>query len=190
MDGNGNRHYFWLDTGRNNYPLSNPGDVVMWTESDQRLKQTIVSIPDALATVKRLHGVAFHWNEAGLRHLTRDITNSWVSASGKPGDNKALWEEKRKAAYAQLSKRQIGFIAQEVEKVMPDWVTTNEFGYKQVNMQHLDAVLVDAIKEQQAEIEAQKKEIAELKATQNRAVAEWEARLKNLETAVASIKAK
>ncbi|WP_431736401.1 tail fiber domain-containing protein [Cellulosispirillum alkaliphilum] len=48
---------------------------------------------------------------------------------------------------------QIGFIAQEVEKVLPELVHTNDEGYKSLSYDKLTAVLLEAIKEQQAIIE-------------------------------------
>ena len=45
------------------------------------------------------------------------------------------------------TKKQIGHIAQEIEKVYPEFVSTNKEGYKVVNYQQITAVLVEAIKE-------------------------------------------
>ena len=60
---------------------------------------------------------------------------------------------------------QIGFIAQDVEDVVPEVVTTNEAtGLKGIDYAHLAPVIVNAIKEQEAKIDAQQKEIDELKA--------------------------
>jgi hypothetical protein len=56
---------------------------------------------------------------------------------------------------------QIGFIAQEVEKVFLQLVRTNNKGYKSVAYSHMVPVLLQAIKEQQAEIEELKKMIQE-----------------------------
>jgi hypothetical protein len=62
----------------------------------------------------------------------------------------------------------IGFIAQEVESILPELVFTNPVdGYKGVNYAEMTAVLVEAIKEQQKQIEELKeknKEIDLLKA--------------------------
>ena len=49
-------------------------------------------------------------------------------------------------------KKQIGVIAQELEKVFPELVDTDDRGYKIVNYQGLIPVLIQAIKEQQLEI--------------------------------------
>ena len=58
---------------------------------------------------------------------------------------------------------QIGFIAQELEKVFPQLVMTNKDGYKSVAYSHVIPVLVEAIKEQQQQIDELKKEMDEIK---------------------------
>ena len=137
-----------------------------WNSSDQRLKRDVTTIPNALGLVSQLRGVNYHWNEVGLQFLTRDIEKDWKSDSGKPEDNQALWQKKRAEACEKLSKTQTGFIAQEVERVFPDWVKTDEQGFKKINMEHLNAVLVNAINEQQTEIENQQTQIQTLKTQQ------------------------
>jgi hypothetical protein len=44
-------------------------------------------------------------------------------------------------------KNQIGFIAQEIEKIFPEMVFTDEKGFKSVDYARLTPVLVEAIKE-------------------------------------------
>lgn len=51
---------------------------------------------------------------------------------------------------------QIGVIAQEIEKVYPELVKTNESGYKGVDYSKFTPILIEAIKEQQAIIESLK----------------------------------
>ena len=60
-------------------------------------------------------------------------------------------------------KNGIGFIAQELELQLPDLVKTDDKGLKSVKYQNMVAVLTEAIKEQQTQIESQKTEIEELK---------------------------
>jgi hypothetical protein len=60
--------------------------------------------------------------------------------------------------------RRVGFIAQEVEKVIPELVFTNPAdGYKGVNYSEMSAVIVEAMKDQQKQIEAAKQENIQLK---------------------------
>jgi hypothetical protein len=61
--------------------------------------------------------------------------------------------------------RQIGFSAQEVEKLFPEMVQTDGQGYKALDYSRMAPVLVEAIKEQQLIIEKQEKDIIEFKKT-------------------------
>ena len=59
---------------------------------------------------------------------------------------------------------QIGVIAQEIEKVIPEVVNQDEnSGLKSVSYGNITAVLIEAVKEQQKQIEELKQEIKELK---------------------------
>jgi hypothetical protein len=60
------------------------------------------------------------------------------------------------------TKDNIGFIAQELEESIPELVSTDEAGYKSVKYQNMVAVLVEAMKEQQKEIDELKKAIFSL----------------------------
>jgi hypothetical protein len=61
---------------------------------------------------------------------------------------------------------QMGFIGQEAENVVPEVVVVKDGNY---SMQYapVTALLVEAVKDQQKQIESQKKEIDELKALVN-----------------------
>lgn len=52
------------------------------------------------------------------------------------------------------SKSEVGVIAQEIESVIPQLVNTDEHGIKSVKYGNIVAVLIEAIKEQQAQIDA------------------------------------
>lgn len=65
------------------------------------------------------------------------------------------WRENDKPSY--------GFIAQEVEKVAADVVVTDENGMKAIEYDQFIAPLVEAVKAQQADIDALKREIRELR---------------------------
>ena len=58
----------------------------------------------------------------------------------------------------------IGFIAQEVEQIFPELVETESDGYKKVQYAKVTALLVEALREQQEDIERQESEIKELRA--------------------------
>ncbi len=89
----------------------------------------------------------------------------------------------------------MGVLAQEFEKIYPELVSTDKDGYKAVNYAQLTPVLLEALKEQQAQIEALKSEAAAaqaaLRTVQSQATADkaqataaletFEARLRRLE---------
>jgi hypothetical protein len=56
------------------------------------------------------------------------------------------------------TKKEIGLIAQDLEQVYPELVSTDQDGYKSVQYSHLVPVLIEAIKEQQKQIEGLKKQ--------------------------------
>lgn len=59
---------------------------------------------------------------------------------------------------------QTGFIAQEVEKVLPEFVFTGDDGYKKIKTNGFDALLVEAVKEQQKQISELESEVEMIKA--------------------------
>lgn len=99
--------------------------------SDERLKKNVSEISGALDIIMRLRGVRFYWRPTNER---------------KVGANLSL----------PVNEAQLGFIAQEVEKVVPEAVVKPGRGDASIyglNQESLIPVLVQAIKEQQAEIE-------------------------------------
>jgi len=55
--------------------------------------------------------------------------------------------------YCFNAEKQIGVIAQEVEAIYPELVSTDENGYKSVSYEKFTPILIEAIKEQQAIID-------------------------------------
>ena len=58
--------------------------------------------------------------------------------------------------------KRIGLIAQEVETIIPELVSTGKDGYKSVEYTNLVALLIEAVKDQQKEIELLKSQTAQL----------------------------
>lgn len=48
---------------------------------------------------------------------------------------------------------QFGLVAQEVEKVFPDWVTTDKEGYRELTMRGFEALVIEALRQLKSEIE-------------------------------------
>jgi len=79
--------------------------------------------------------------------------------------------------------QRIGFIAQEVEKVIPELVFTNPVdGYKGVNYAEMSAVLVEAVKEQQEMIRSQQAQIE----SQNQKIEQLEGLISDIQGRIAS----
>lgn len=105
-----------------------------WWSSDKRLKKDIRPLSSALDKVLSLNGISYSWNKDSL-----------------PDDKFT-------------DRREVGFLAQEVEKVMPELVATQANGFKGVAYHQLTSYLVEAIKEQQQKITALFEQNAQLKA--------------------------
>ena len=61
-----------------------------------------------------------------------------------------------------LTGPQIGLIAQDVEKVFPEWVSSDPEGYKELTIRGFEALAVEALRELKNEIEEIKKRLAKL----------------------------
>jgi len=113
-------------TTDNNAACAFTKDVVAYATSDKRLKDNIKPLDNALDKINKINGVEFDWND------TRDE------------DGKPLHSYKG---------HDVGVIAQEIEEVLPEVVTTRDNGYKAVKYEKIVPLLIEAIKEQQKQIE-------------------------------------
>jgi len=102
--------------------------------SDRRFKQDIETIPNSLELIRKMRGTTYVYK-------TQDFPDRNFSGG-----------------------KQYGFIAQELEKVIPEATVLNSDGYYAVNYTMLIPVLTEAMKEQDARIAAQADEIARLNA--------------------------
>jgi len=112
-------------SGGSTYQLFVNGDAHVtgsYTSSDIRWKKNIEPLQNVLEKVNRLQGVSFEWN---------------LDEFPNQGFKKGI---------------QIGLVAQNVEDVVPELVKTNENGFKAVSYDKLNAIIIEAIKEQQETI--------------------------------------
>lgn len=63
------------------------------------------------------------------------------------------FEWKEPEQYGNLVGKQIGLLAQDVEKVFPDWVGTGPDGFKEVTIRGFEALTIEAMRELKKEIE-------------------------------------
>ncbi|MCC2545131.1 tail fiber domain-containing protein [Hymenobacter sp. BT175] len=126
--------------------------------SDSRFKKEVRPLSGALASVRALRGVRYQWNELGVQH------------GGTAGAG------------------QVGVLAQEIEKIYPELVSTDAHGYKAVNYAQLTPVLLETIKELDAQLAAQTRRADEARAAQQADHADLQmlkAQLAKLQEAVA-----
>ena len=118
-------------------------------KSDARLKRDLSPISSPLESIRRLNGVTYRWNDKALRYFTKDIETT-VSAGpdATAAQNREVWKKERYRRYEELSGTQVGVIAQDVEAVLPQAVTTDESGYKSVAYYELIPMLIEALKEE------------------------------------------
>ena len=100
------------------------------SSSDERFKTNIIQLTGVVEKLSQIRGLSFEWSEAYAR-------------SGKSS-----------------GKRQIGVLAQEVESVFPELVTTyGDQGFKALDYGRLSAVLIEAVKEIAAQNDGLRKRI-------------------------------
>ena len=114
----------------------------VYNYSDERAKKNIQGLNNGLRKITLLNPVSYDWKE---EKVMADSLNG-IAPSG-PIENGV---------------RQYGFLAQDVEKVMPDVVATDENGFKMVNYIAIIPVLVKAVQELQSTVSKQSDLIKEL----------------------------
>jgi hypothetical protein len=97
-------------------------DITAYYSSDITLKENIIEIPNALDMVDKIRGVFFDWKD------------DYINERGGLDD------------YF-MRKKDVGLIAQEVEKVLPEVVGTRKDGTKAIKYDRLVPLLLQAIKE-------------------------------------------
>ncbi|MBI5103195.1 MAG: tail fiber domain-containing protein [Nitrospirae bacterium] len=104
-----------------------------WQSSDEKFKKNILQVDNALEKVLSLDGVSYEWK-----------TDEYKEKGFPDG-------------------RHYGFIAQDIEKVLPEVIRDGPEDEKAVAYAEIIPVLIEAIKEQQKAIEKLKSDLARLK---------------------------
>lgn len=114
------------------------GDVTAFYSSDERLKENVWPIPEALKKLENLRGVSFDWRK-DAEHLLGEF-DGYFTRSGNHG-----------------------IIAQELEKVLPDAVRDRpDTDYKAVEYRAVIAILVEAVKELNGQVKSLGAKVQEL----------------------------
>jgi len=104
-------------------------DITAFYSSDVALKENITNIPDPLEAIKKLNGVLFDWKKEYM---------------DKRGGEDGYF----------VRKKDVGVIAQEVEKVLPEAVAQRPNGIKAVKYDRLTCLLIEAVKKLSAQVES------------------------------------
>jgi hypothetical protein len=102
-------------------------EITAYYSSDIRLKENIRLIADPIGIINQIRGVYYDW------------TDDHIKARG--GEDGYF-----------VRKHDIGVIAQEVEKVLPEIVAERDDGTKVVKYEKIVALLIEAVKDQQQQI--------------------------------------
>lgn len=128
------------------YKLNVNGDTYTsgaYFSSDLRFKKNIESISRPLSLIGQLQGV---------RYTFRDDLYLPTPEGGEEAPQKRNFPEGI----------QMGLIAQEVEKILPEVVKTGDDGYKAIAYQNIVPLLIEGIKDQQKQIEEKDAAIKDL----------------------------
>jgi integrin beta 8 len=116
----------------NELEVNGHATVITLTEtSDQRFKKNILPLENSLSKLLSLHGVSYQWR-----------IDDFPNRRFKEGSN-------------------IGLIAQEVQQLFPELVSTNSEGFLSVSYSGLSPIIIEAMKEQQKLIEDLQSELKE-----------------------------
>jgi len=107
-------------------------DYIESWSSDLRLKKNVKPIDNSIEKINQLSGNTFQWTKIAMPGMTK-----------KPGDS------------------DIGVIAQEVQKVLPDAVSEKN-SYLQVSYNKLIPLLIEGVKELSNEVNSLKEQLKEL----------------------------
>ena len=118
--------------GSANGKIAADNDIIAFA-SDKRLKENIIEISNPLDKIKQIRGIYYDWKE----------------------------NVKEKGFYPNRKKNEIGMIAQEVEKIIPQAIEPAPFNndYKTIKYDRIIPLLVECIKDQQKQIDELKNKL-------------------------------
>jgi len=125
--------------------------------SDEKLKTNIKPLNGSLSLVKQMKGISFNYLpiiSSSIDYSKMDITN--LSEKEK----REIEEEIEKKPAPQQER--LGFLAQDMQKVVPQLVENGPEGNLYIDYIGVIPILVEALKEQQTMLDAQKSQISDL----------------------------
>ena len=168
----GNRYIIdYYESATNSFYVKDDGKVyarsVLLT-SDASLKSEIETLKNPLEKLLQLRGVSYYMDGIGKT----DATPFDELLLDMKKRNPKMTQETLKQMQDEKKRKNIGVIAQEVEKILPEAVSTREDGIKAVSYSDLTVLLIEAVKEQQTIIDNLKLEVAAIKGSSLRSLSD------------------
>ena len=146
--------------------------------SDGRKKENIRNIKSSLAKLKKVTGIKYNFKKEEITELA-ESEQTLKSGTSKPD---SIWpgdvDYKDHNKYDPSKDEYYGFIAQDIEKIFPEVVDTNEKGNKFICYTQFIPILVEAFKEQQTQLEKKDQDMKKL----NQRIAKLENVIQKLKT--------
>lgn len=148
--------------------------------SDARLKENIQTLQNPLSIVSQLNGVSYNYKLSEINKYREQDASKFTEAqnmqnsansefssnaalTGKENDDKLYQSAVDRKEAEDASRNRIGFLAQDIEKVLPELVQTDENGVKSIDYIGFIPLIVESLKEMQQTIQIQQDEIDILK---------------------------
>lgn len=179
---------FYLTSGKNNvisyYDPSQNSNFVFNTNlrvnginitSDARMKENVQSIENPLGILSKVNGVSYSYRFSELQNnkkpddrdfLTQqnlgENSNINTTLTEKERQYEQLEERIKQREKAEANRKRIGFMAQDIQKVLPELVQTDEKGIMSIDYTGFIPLIVESLKQMQQTIQDQQKEIETL----------------------------
>ena len=149
--------------------------------SDARLKENVQSLQNPLDLLSHVSGVTYNYKlsemkkyrepdkskfteEQSIQDNASDMQTSMDAAAiEKANRDKLLQDAIDRKEAEEAGRKRIGFLAQDVEKILPELVKTDEDGVKSIDYIGFIPLLVESINEMRLTIQEQQNEIEMLK---------------------------
>ena len=124
----------------------------LYTPSDERYKKEVSKLSNSLSKLSKLEAISYRLDLSKSSYQKPETIDIPGYGEYTPPVTPIETDPRKR----------MGFSAQELEKVFPELVSSDDDGNLYVDYVSLIPVIIEAMKEQQAVIEAQSKKIAEL----------------------------
>ena len=142
--------------------------------SDARMKDNIQPIENPIDVLSRVDGVSYTYRLSEVQKNRKSEENAFPETSETMANevNEALTEKElrdeqikkeiERREEEEANRRRIGFMAQDIQKVLPELVQTDEKGVMSIDYIGFIPLIVESLKQMQQTIQDQQKEIETL----------------------------